>query len=379
MADKKSLRLLISCGGTGGHFNPGLGIAKHLNELGGSSLLLLGGKHAPGQKITAEKQNVDAVTFTFDRPGKNPAAMIRFLFSVIRGYRTAKRLFREFRPDAVLIMGSSVSLPPALAAHWNHIPVFLHEGNAKVGKANRFLSRWADTAALSFPAVNSGSLRSASVVTGFPLRTALTDCRLTREEAFERINRTWNASFDPAKPLILVFGGSLGARNINMNFDADPADPRVKDLQVIHLAGPGRADELRTKYDAFPCASLLLESCSEMEVLYTAADAVVSRAGGSTVSEIAFFGKYALLIPYPYAAEDHQNDNARFLASAGGAEILSDRQATKEAFRSFVSRFLADVGEYRKKGRASLSLARPDAADAVLRMIADRLTILSGR
>lgn len=370
MPDVKDLRIIISCGGTGGHFNPGLGIAKELISQGGQAILFLGGKHVPAQMETAKKAGVPAVSFRYVRPDRNPAALFGFALSLIRGYRLTKRLIREHAPHAVLAMGSSVSLPPILAADRMHIPVFLHEGNAKVGKANRKLSRYAKEIELSFPAVNAGALRCPSFLTGFPLRKELTDSVLSKAEGIARINELFHVSFSPEKPTILVFGGSLGAKSINENFDADPADPAVRDLQVIHLAGPGKTEPLKEKYKNFPCPVLLLEGTNEMSAVYAAADVVISRSGGSTVSELAFFGKYALLIPYPYAAEHHQNDNADWLASAGAAEIADDSECSPQLFRAFVSRFLADPKAFVEKGRQAQSIARPDAAKVVLERIA---------
>ena len=370
MPDVKDLRIIISCGGTGGHFNPGLGIAKELISQGGQAILFLGGKHVPAQMETAKKAGVPAVSFHYVRPDRNPAALFGFGLSLIRGYRLTKKLIREHAPHAVLAMGSSVSLPPILAANRMHIPVFLHEGNAKVGKANRKLSRFAKEIELSFPAVNANALRCPSFLTGFPLRKELTDSVLSKEEGIARINELFHVSFSPEKPTVLVFGGSLGARSINENFDVDPAASGARDLQVIHLAGPGKTEPLKEKYRNFPCPVLLLEGTNEMSAVYAASDVVISRSGGSTVSEIAFFGKYAFLVPYPFAAELHQNDNAAWLASAGAAEIADDSACTPELFRSFTTRFLADPQAFVKKGEQARAIARPDAAKAVLERIA---------
>ena len=371
MPDIKDLRILISCGGTGGHFNPGLGIAKELIARGGQAILFLGGKHVPAQMETAKKAGVPAVSFHFVRPDRNPAALFGFGLSLIRGYRLTKRLIREHAPHAVLAMGSSVSLPPILAAWSSHVPVFLHEGNAKVGKANRKLSRFAKEIELSFPAVNADALHCPSFLTGFPLRKELTDRVLSKAEGIAKVNELFHVSFSPEKPTILVFGGSLGARSINENFDVDPADPRSRELQVIHLAGPGKTEPLKEKYRNFPCPVLLLEGTGEMSAVYAASDVVISRSGGSTVSELAFFGKYAFLVPYPYAAEHHQDDNAAWLASAGAAEIVNDSACSPELFRSFAARFLKDPQGFVEKGQKARSIARPEAASEVLKRIAE--------
>ena len=370
MSDDKKFRLLISCGGTGGHFNPGLGIAKYLNQNGDESMLLLGGKHAEAQMKISADAGIRAESFDYHRPGKNPLQMLKFLWSVIRGIRFSRKLIREFQPDALLIMGSSISLPAALGARSMKTPIFLHDGNARVGKANRVLSRLAKGLALSFPAVNSKTLHCPCELTGLPLRQALIDGgELPKAEAIEKLNELFGSDFTADAPTLLVFGGSLGALKINSSFIMPQNEPEMKKLQVIHLTGPGKLEELTEQYKTFPGKYILREASGEMGVIYSAVDAVVCRSGGSTVSELAFFGKYALLIPFPYAAEHHQDDNAAYLASGGGAEVLFDADCSVEKMQDFVRRFLADPEKFRKLGANSRKLAFPDAAGAVIRMI----------
>ena len=370
MSEEKKFRLLISCGGTGGHFNPGLGIAKYLNQTGNESMLLLGGKHAEAQMKISADAGVRAESFDYHRPGKNLLQMLKFLRSVLRGIRFSRKLIREFQPDALLIMGSSISLPAALGAWSMKTPIFLHDGNARVGKANRVLSRLAKGLALSFPAVNSKTLHCPCELTGLPLRQALIDGgELPKAEAIQKLNELFGSDFTADAPTLLVFGGSLGALKINSSFIMPQDEPEMKKLQVIHLTGPGKLEELTEQYKTFPGKYILREASGEMGVIYSAVDAVICRSGGSTVSELAFFGKYALLIPFPYAAEHHQDDNALYLASGGGAEVLFDADCSVEKMQDFVRRFLADPEKIRTLGANSRKLAFPDAAGAVIRMI----------
>ena len=281
---------------------------------------------------------------------------------------SCRRIFAEYKPQALLSMGSYTSIPPALAA-WHRIPFFLHDGNARLGKANLFMSRYAKAFAFSFPSVNASQVRCPAVLTGFPLRQHLFAKNYTRTEAIRQISGQFGAAFDPADPVLLIFGGSLGAERINSSISFDPADPEAQRIQVIHLSGPGKAEQTKQCYAGLKNRVLVLESCDDMGLLYSAADFVISRAGGSTVSELAAFGKYALLVPYPFAAEHHQNDNAEWLASAGGAEILNDSDCTKTLFASLLSRWVRERDYLVAMGEHSRSLAMPDAAKSVLRMI----------
>ncbi|MBE6406861.1 MAG: UDP-N-acetylglucosamine--N-acetylmuramyl-(pentapeptide) pyrophosphoryl-undecaprenol N-acetylglucosamine transferase [Lentisphaerae bacterium] len=362
-------KLIISCGGTGGHFMPGLSIARTFQEQGGEVLLLLGGKNAPKQMETARKYNIVSMSFPASYPSGNPVRMTKFLFHLMGGYPKCRKAIKEFQPDALLAMGSFASLAPVLAAHASKVPVFLHDGNTKLGKSNMFLSRYAKAMALSFPTLNAKRAKCPTINTGFPLRPELVSGQLSKAEAIAELNRLYNETLSPEKPTVLVFGGSLGADTINRKLivEGDPAE--MRDVQFLRLTGPGRLDALKEIYAGQNCKVLALESAQEMHLFYSAADLVVSRAGGSTVSELAVYGKYALLLPYPFAAENHQEDNARWLASAGGAEILHDNEASEHDFTVWLQNWLKNQELFRKHGEQSKAIANPDASQQVLDMI----------
>ena len=170
-----------------------------------------------------------------------------------------------------------------------------------------------------------------------------------------------------------MFGGSLGAAAINENFTIPIDHPGAKSLQVIHLSGPGKYDAIHDKYSACGVNALTLESASDMQNLYMAADLVVCRAGGSTVSELAIFGRYAVLIPYPYAAEGHQDDNARLLAQTGAARIVPNAECSPSLFRGILAEFLDDPGMFREAGKGALAMAQPKAAANVIEFIEQSL------
>ena len=192
-------------------------------------------------------------------------------------------------------------------------------------------------------------------------------------------SRRWNAGFSPEKPLLLVFGGSLGARTINTRVRI-PADlPGATELQVVRLVGPGNLEKIRPLYADSPAKELILESCSEMNLLYSAADLVICRSGGSTVSELAVYGKFACLIPFPFAADGHQDDNARWLASAGGACVIADSDCSEEKFATLLRDWSLHRENYTERGKASLRLAQPNAAGNVLDMIENILAVSQTR
>ena len=362
-------KLIISCGGTGGHFMPGLSIARTFQEQGGQVLLLLGGKNAPKQMETAAKFGICSVAFPASYPSGNPFRMLKFFWNTLIGRSKCKKAIAKFQPDALLAMGSFASLSPVLAAKAKKVPVFLHDGNTKLGKANLFLSRYAKALALSFPTSNAENAKCPAILTGFPLRQELIERQLTKAEAIAELNQLYHLDLSPEKPAILVFGGSLGAETINKKLIIEGDPEETRDLQFMRLTGPGKLESCKELYEKQNCKVAALESAQEMHLFYSAADLVISRAGGSTVSEIACFGKYALLLPYPGAAENHQEDNAKWLASAGGAEILHDSEASEAGFTKWILNWQKNQECFRANGERSKTIARPDASQQVLNMI----------
>lgn len=364
-------KLVISCGGTGGHFMPGLSIAREFQEHGGTVLLLLGGKNAAKQMEIAAKYGIPSLPFPASPLSGHPIRLLRFLKQTVIGFFKCRNAIRQFKPEAVLAMGSFASLAPVLAARSWKIPVFLHDGNAKLGKANLFLSRFAEAVALSFPAENAKNAKCPAILTGLPLRQELISNQLPKEKAIAELNRIYGETLSPDKPTILVFGGSLGAETINRKLVFNQDLPEIRDLQLLRLVGPGKLELYQELYQKQCCKTVALESSGEMHLFYSAADLVISRSGGSTVSELAVFGKYALLLPYPFAAENHQENNAEWLASAGGAEILHDSEVSEQFFTDWILRWLKNREQFRIAGEKSKTLSRPDAASQVINMIAN--------
>lgn len=361
-------KLIVSCGGTGGHFYPGLSVAREFQKQGGEVLLLLGGKHADAQKKTAESFGIRAVKVSATPFSLKPVPLIRFKLAVFKGAFQCLRLFRAFRPDAILSMGSFASFPPVIAAFLSRTPLFLHDGNVRLGKANLRMTPLAKALALSFPTPDSARCGCPVVLTGMPLRQELLQDIPSREDAIDLINRRWNCSFRKDVPTVLVFGGSLGAENINKACRI-PHGIAENELQLIHLTGIGKKEELSAFYEGASFRRLLLETASEMNWFYSAADWIVCRSGGSTVSELACFGKYAVLVPYPFAVQDHQTENARYLTPSGGAELIPDHDLTEERFNSKLQDFLKNPEQYREKGGRLRTLAFPEASANVLKMI----------
>ncbi len=313
--------------------------------------------------------------------GRDPLRAARALLKAARAVRRSRALLRELRPDAVMGGGGYVAGPVGLAAASLRIPLVLTEADSHLGVANRLLAPFARRVCLSFPIPGRDGARYR--VTGRPIPVPDAD----RDSGRERFG------IAPGQTCLLVFGGSLGSRTINRaaleafavvgppaatgerSRAADGSglragDPalRTDELRVLHVCGRRdyaecAASELPDGYDLREYLEL-----SEFAQALAAADLVVARAGGS-VFELAAYGVPAILVPYPHAAGDHQRANARWMADAGAAVVVEDRELTAARLRREVARLLADPPALAAMAAASRRLARPRAA----REVADEL------
>ena len=362
-------RLVITCGGTGGHFYPGLALARRMMARRGHVLLLLSGVNSASQRSVAESFGVLVkVLPLMPSPGKSPVRWCRFLLGLLRGRAQTLRELRDFAPDAVLGMGSFASLPVILAAKKRGIPIFLHDGNSRIGRANRMLSKYARFLGTAFPAVNASEVRCPCEATGMPLRPELLEAaKLTREDAVAQLNERYGSALETGRTTLLVFGGSQGALAINevVPVALRTLDPGMK-LQVIHLTGANKFDAVQQAYRHVAFPSLVQAGCDRMELVYSAGDLVISRSGGSTLAELALFGKAAVLIPYPYAAEGHQYDNACVFVDAGASVLLNQSECSPERIAELVLDHAAHPDAWLLRGARALSLAKPEASDTML-------------
>lgn len=354
--------LVITCGGTGGHFYPGLSIARTQQARGRKVLLLLSGKNSVEQKKIAGKFNIPCLTLpNMPSPSlKHPGSCLRFFKGLLSGCSQAKRILKSEKPSAVLGMGSFASLPVIWAAKSLRLPIFLHDGNARIGKANRFLSRYAKVLATAFPAVNSDKVRCRYIVSGMPVRPELKQHNLSKADAVTALNEKFKSSLNDEFFTILLFGGSQGARKLNNVFGkaVRALAEQHKNIQLIQLTGAGEFDAVARLHGEPDFPLLLLPGLSEMHWAFQAADLVICRSGGSTVAELNAFGKYAVVVPYPYAAELHQDDNADYLVTLNAAEKVNNSDLDDVMALELLERLYNNRKAIAESGRKSI---RPEA------------------
>ncbi len=365
-------RLIISCGGTGGHFYPGLSVARTLHERGGKVLLLISGKNAKKQCAIAENYGVRAIRLP-DMPSPSKILNVpKFILGFLAGLSAVKGHIHTFAPTAVLGMGSFTSAPVIIAARMAKVKIFLHDGNARVGRANRIGSRFAEWLGTAYPAVNLNDINCHCEQVGMPLRPEILNAKsYSKEEAITKINRRYGAGLHGDKSTVLVIGGSQGAATLNKNIPIAMRRLGNRKFQVIHLAGPEKHMEVKNSYIGSPFSSLTLAYADDMELFYQATDLVISRSGGSTLAEIFHFGVAAVLIPYPYSAEGHQWDNAYHAVEHEAAVAIDNSKFSSERIFELMCDFLENRKLWRERAIKSRQLASPNATDVILEKISN--------
>ncbi len=381
---KKLKSLAIACGGTGGHFYPGLSIARYFKEQGGHVILLLSGRHVPKQRLIAQKYGIDVLISEAPLLTKNILKLPSFSFKLLRDCLVAKKNLKTHKIDAFLAMGSFASVPWSFAAKLLAIPVFLHEGNARLGKANRLISRLAKCLAMSYPLANEHACRCQKVLTGMPIRPELKSINREHSKniAINELNREFTIDFDENVPTLLIFGGSLGAKVFNDTIpevlkndffngeiDSKNINNKADIIQIIHLTGETHFSATHDAYKQNNFKYLVLPYFEDMRLLYSASDAVFCRAGGSTLSELAFFKKYAFLVPYPYAAENHQFDNALVAEKTKAAQIILNDDCSEELINEKLQNWITNHSQYISMGNAFGDVGYVDASERVICMI----------
>jgi UDP-N-acetylglucosamine--N-acetylmuramyl-(pentapeptide) pyrophosphoryl-undecaprenol N-acetylglucosamine transferase len=356
------MRVVISGGGTAGHVNPALAVAAEL--VAERDDVLFVGTPDGLEATLVPRAGLDFVGLPahgFDRA--RPITALTAALSVTASAIRALRVLHGFRPDVVVGFGAFVSVPVGLAAWLLRIPLVIHEQNSVPGLANRFLSRLAVAACITYRESASRFARTRSVLTGNPVRREVLDADAARGR------RSLGVAENDV--VLLVFGGSRGARHLNQAvLAASDRLLEIADISVVHVAGPleaqavqeGVPDNARRRWQVHPYLD-------DMGDVLAASDLVIARAGATSIAEITVLGKPAVLVPYPYATDDHQTMNAASLLSAGAAVLVKDEELDDDAFTSTVTGLLRDPDRRASMAGASAALGHRDAASAVAAVV----------
>lgn len=345
---------VIAGGGTGGHVTPALAVAERIRERG-DTLLVMGGRLGLESRLVPEA-GFELVTLPSRQVmGRGWLARLAAIPAMAFACLAAWRELGRRHADIVVSVGGYASVPAVVAAVARRIPVALVEPNAIPGRANRAAARFASRVFLGFDAAAeafAGKPDAELVRCGIPLRQALVDAFSSAPERRA-----------PAPPVrLLVFGGSQGARQLNEAM-MDAAAALGSEVEVFHQTGEADRERVAQAYAEAGAQAEVVAFERDMPSRYAWADLALCRSGALTVAELALAGLPALLVPYPYAADDHQRANAKALADAGAARLLDD---PKGQVAGMVRSLCADTDALAEMGRRARALGRPDAAREIV-------------
>ncbi|HWI37669.1 MAG TPA: undecaprenyldiphospho-muramoylpentapeptide beta-N-acetylglucosaminyltransferase [Burkholderiales bacterium] len=341
-----SRTLLIMAGGTGGHIFPGLAVAEQARAAGWQ-IVWMGARGGMEERLVPRHGYATAWIRAKAARGKGLVQKLLLPANLLYSFWESARHIRRIRPDVVLGLGGYVAFPGGMMASLLGRPLALHEQNAIAGVANRVLAGVSDKVMVAFPK----ALPKAEW-TGNPVRADIASLSMP-EERFR----------DRSGPLrILVVGGSLGAQALNENVPRALAllDPRPT---VVHQAGEKHLDALRKHYAEAGVQGELVAFIDDMAARYAAADLVICRAGAMTIAELSAGGLASVLVPFPFAVDDHQTANARFLADQGAAILLPQKELTPQRLASVIGSL--DRAKLLDMARKARALGKPDAARVV--------------
>ncbi|HEY3275972.1 MAG TPA: undecaprenyldiphospho-muramoylpentapeptide beta-N-acetylglucosaminyltransferase [Syntrophorhabdaceae bacterium] len=350
------MKLFISAGGTGGHIFPGIAVAEAFSGLPGTNEAVFVGTPY-GLESTLIPPYGYRLLFIKARQflGQSAVKKVGTLLAVVKGILVALSMIRKEKPDAVLGMGGFTSVPVVLAAVLSGTPSFLHEQNVQPGLANKILSRFTKGIFISFDETEQYIKSKKVIHTGNPLRKRLTAAHEPKDEL----------TFG-----IFVFGGSRGAHSINLSIiSLLPYLEGHDEVVIYHQTGPQDYEMVKDAYEKSGVRHEVFPFTDAMEKYYGLSDVVISRAGASTIFELAFFKKAAILIPYPYSAGGHQWKNATYVENIGGGYVIGDDEATGERLYQAVGHLMKEKGLISDMGVNIGRIYKDDAAEQIIRGI----------
>ena len=351
------MNFVIAAGGTGGHLFPGIAVGEILTARGHKVMLLISEK-----EIDAVATR-DCSDFRIEKvageglQSKSPVAIIRFLLKLQTAKKRCAALYTEWNPVAVLGMGGFTCFAPIVVGRKRRVPTFVHESNSIPGRANKLIARYVTRVLLGFEECRAHFPKAECDVVGTPIRSAL------RQSVSKAMSR---AAFglSPDKTTLLVMGGSQGASGINKRvIEASPLLARR--VQVIHLTG--KADEASTReaYAKAGVTAYVAAFYHAMQEAYSAADIVIARSGAASLAELSHFSLASILIPYPFAADDHQTANAAIFHKAGAGMLMTESAATGSTLAGALLEILDSPERLSDMSRKAHALAPENAAELV--------------
>jgi UDP-N-acetylglucosamine--N-acetylmuramyl-(pentapeptide) pyrophosphoryl-undecaprenol N-acetylglucosamine transferase len=354
-------RIMVAGGGTGGHLFPGLAVVEELRRrVPGLEVKFVGTARGIEARVLPGRGEALELLEVTPLKGQGLGARLKSFARIPTAMREASSLMRDFEPDLVLGVGGYASGPVLLSASLSGRPTALLEQNAYVGMTNRILARFVDRAYITFEETEAVFGKTKSRLTGNPVRREFVEharLALADPEGFESRART-----------VLVLGGSQGARKLNEDIPRALALVGLDDrkLEVVHQTGESMRDEVEARYRELGIRARVVTFIDEIARAYSNAALVVARAGATTLAELCAIGRPSILVPFPFAADDHQAKNAKALEEQGASICIRESELEVDALGGLIGDLLDDSAKRQAMARAAREHGRPDAAAAIV-------------
>jgi UDP-N-acetylglucosamine--N-acetylmuramyl-(pentapeptide) pyrophosphoryl-undecaprenol N-acetylglucosamine transferase len=352
------MNTIIACGGTGGHLFPGIAVAETLRTRGHQVMLFVSEKEIDSLALSTRSDFQFEKLPTIGFPSLYSPAILGFIGRFIESLLICRSIYKKFNPHAVLGMGGFTSTAPIMAGRMRGISTFIHESNAVPGKANRLTARMVRAVLLGFKECAQFFPRMRTEFTGTPIRRDLQ--RMDRSVAREKLGLRGDVA------TLLVMGGSQGASGINHAVIRSSPSLRDMALQIIHLTGKRDEQLVADNYRRENIPAYVAAFHHRMEIVYSAADFAVARSGAASLAELAAFSLPAILIPFPYAADDHQTRNAEIFARAGAAVLVKESELSTDLLGRRIKELIGNPRKLLQMAKIAAHLAPRDAADRVV-------------
>ena len=357
------MRIIFSGGGTGGHIYPALTLIDTIkNKLPDTEFLYVGTKKGLESDIVPKTGiNFSAMQLEGGLERHFTLENFKRAADAILSIRRAGKIIDDFKPDVVVGTGGYVCGPILLAASLKKIPTLIQEQNAVAGITNKILSKFVTKIAVGSKLALKNFPADKTIYTGNPIRSEVLTAK--REDGLSEFNFTAN------KPVILISGGSRGARSINTAMVDVLKRAENFNAQFLHVTGKGEYESVKKNLGDVPANVKVVPYLYNMPQAMATADLAIFRAGATGLAELTARGVPAILIPYPYAAENHQEFNAMELVKVGAARMILNKDLTAEILSANIDELLKNPDELQKMSAASLSIGKPQAADEISNLI----------
>ena len=347
------MKVIIAAAQTGGHINPGIAIANKIKKENNNATIMFIGTTRGLENDLVPRAGYELRTIeAYGINRKISIENIKNMFKTLRGLKEAKKIVKEFNPDIVIGTGGFICGPVLMAAKKYKIPTIIHESNAFPGIATKLLSNKVNTVLVGFnDAVKRLPNAKKIIVTGTP--TKIKKINLSKEQKEKIIDEI---KLNKELPIVLVFGGSQGAKSINSTLIDIIKNKTNNNYQIIWASGPKQYNMIKNslkelKIDINKIENVkILPYIYNMEEMMNLADIIISRSGAMTINEIAITGKPAIFVPFPFATENHQEYNARVLVNVGAAKIILDKDLNADILSTTLNEMLKDKSKLLKMG-----------------------------